>query len=123
MDSTRPRRERKKRTIWEELPAHSVHPSQISKKKARRTVENEALKPVAAEPIPISKILDENLPIYHPPLKIDYKNGRLVARDPTELIIFKNLISDDVVDRIITATNSYTERHREFDEITVYSRK
>ena len=66
MDIPRPQRDRKKRTIWEESPTDSVHPSQIAKKKARRTVKREALKPIAAEPIPDPDLLNGNLPTYIP---------------------------------------------------------
>jgi hypothetical protein len=122
MDSVRPQRERKKRTIWEASPSGSVRPSQITKKKARRTVKNEALKPIAAKPIIHPEVLNQNLPTYVPPRKLHYISGRPAVRGSTELKTFQKLISDDVVDIIVAATNSYAERQRKLDEITLYSR-
>jgi hypothetical protein len=80
------------------------------------------LKPITTEPVPDPDLLDKDHPTYLPQLKLDYINGRPNAKGPVELATFKNLISEDVVDRIIAATNSYAERQQKLEKITLYSR-
>jgi hypothetical protein len=123
MNSQRPQRQHKKRTIWEESPAVCDRPSPISQKKARRTVAREALKPIAVGPVPKPALLTEDLPTFTPQSRLDYSSGRPHAKGATELETFKKPISDDVVDRIVAATNAYAERLRGLDEITLFSRQ
>jgi hypothetical protein len=80
------------------------------RKKARRTVAQEALKPITVEPVPKPNLLNADLPFYLPPYKLDYLNSRLIDKDVIKLTTFKKLISNNMVARIITTINNYAQR-------------
>jgi hypothetical protein len=73
-------------------------------------IAHEALKPIAVEPVPEPALLDETLPPYILPLKLNYLSGIPESRGSIELETFKIFISDNVVRRIMAATNSYTKK-------------
>jgi hypothetical protein len=88
MDSVRPQRERKKENYMGSITFWFYASQSNYEKKARRTVKNEALKPIAAEPIIHPEVLNQNLPTYVPPRKLHYTSGRPAARGSMELETF-----------------------------------
>lgn len=81
-----------------------------------RTARNNpktALKPFAVEPLPE---LDHGhlpeLPKYEPPLNIRSSPSKSMATGLSELETFQQLYSQDVVDSVVNATNSYAENAR-----------
>jgi hypothetical protein len=91
MNSSRQRRNIRKRTIWEELPINFIYPSQIAHKKARRTITREALKPIVVKSVSEPALLDETLPPYIPPLKLNYLSGISESKGSIKLDTLKNL--------------------------------
>jgi Transposase IS4 len=81
-----------------------------------------ALKPVAVGSLPKALELDENdlpeLPTYLPPLDLQFQASESLATGLTELETFQRLLKPTIVDRIVTATNSYAENARKIDEDT-----
>jgi len=77
MISDRPKRNRKPKIIWEAVEDISTaSKAKISPKKASRTHKNEALVPIAVEPLPPRIDLDKPLPTYKPPLQTKKKQCR-----------------------------------------------
>jgi hypothetical protein len=76
MDLRRSERGRKPRTMWEQKGAPSAASDPKISKKAYRTVEETALKPVATGPLPAEVNLECNdlpdLPDYTPPLNLQF---------------------------------------------------
>lgn len=105
-------RQRKPRTIWQEkgTPPKSQDPK--IPKKAARTAEKTALKPIATGPLPEEAGFDINhlpeLPIYQPPLDLQFQSVKSLATDLSELRCFQQLLTPAIVDEIVVTTNSYT---------------
>ncbi len=88
----------------------------LTSKTARNDPET-ALKPIAAEPLPeIDNQLPE-LPEYQPPLEFYSTPSESIATGLSELQTFKQLYTQEVVDTIVNATNSYAENAREISPI------
>jgi Transposase IS4 len=98
----------------------SAAPAASAPKLTSKTARNNpqtALKPIAIEPLPE---LDHGplpeLPYYHPPLNMRSLASESTATGLSELQTFKELYSQEVVDTIVAATNSYAENARETTE-------
>ena len=101
-----------------EAPSAASDPK-ITKKTAR-TAQKTALKPIVIDSLPNTIELDENdlpeLPTYNPPLDLQFQSSKSLAMSISELETFQRLLTPAVIDRIVTATNSYAESAREIDE-------
>jgi hypothetical protein len=117
MTPRRSQRAPKPVTICEEkdAPPAATDPK-ITKKPARNRPET-ALRPIATGPHPEAAHVNgsylSELPIYYPPLKLIYKFSKSNATGLSKLKTFKQLFTQDIVDRIVNATNSYAENTRE----------
>jgi hypothetical protein len=104
-------------TIWEErdAPPAATDPK-ITKKTARNRPET-ALRPIATGPLPEAAHINGShlpkLPTYYPPLKLIYKCSKSNATGLSKLETFKQLFTQNIIDRIVDATNSYAENARE----------
>jgi len=114
-------RKRKAVTIWEEKEAPSAANDPIIPRKAARTEPETALKAIATGPLPGTTKIDSTalpeLPEYLPPLELHYKPSESIATGLSELHTFQQLFTQEVVDIIVNATNSYAENAREKAEI------
>jgi hypothetical protein len=88
-----------------------------------KTAQNKpetALKPVAVRPLPDSTKLDPKclleLLTYTPPLHLHYKPSESTATDLSKLQTFKKLFTQEIIDIIVSLTNSYVENARETTE-------
>lgn len=77
------------------------------------TVEKTALKPIANGRLPEEAGLDINhlpeLPIYQPPLDLQFQSATSLATDLSELQCFHQLLTPAIVDEFVVATNSKKE--------------
>jgi Transposase IS4 len=105
---------------WEEKGAPSAALDPKIPKKAARTTQKTALKPIAVGPLPETIELDENdlpeLPTYEPPLKLQFQPFQSLATGLSELDTFQQLLTPAIIDRIIAATNSYAENTQKNEE-------
>jgi hypothetical protein len=99
------------KTIWEEKGAPSAASDPKITKKAARTEQKTALKPIAIGPLPETAELDEKdlpeLPTYEPPLNLQFQASKSLATGLSELQTFQQLLTPQIIDRIVAATNSY----------------
>ena len=116
MTPRRSQRQRKPKTIWEEKRAPSATTDPKITKKTAQTEEKTALKPVVTGPLPETIGFDENhlpeLPVYEPPLKLQFQQSKSLATGLSELETFQKLLTPAIVDRIVDATNSYAANAR-----------
>jgi hypothetical protein len=73
------------------------------------------LQPVPTEQVAEPAILEQPLPTYQPPLQLHLFNSRPRVRPQSTLEAFQLFISHEIVDIIITNTNSYAENKRELE--------
>jgi Transposase IS4 len=96
--------ERKARTIWQQKGAPPAAKDPKIPKKAARTAEKTALKPIATGPLPEEAGLDINhlpeLPDYQPPLDLQFQSGKSLATDLSEPQCFQQLLTPAIVDEI-----------------------
>jgi len=113
MISERPKRDRKPKIVWEaveDIPTASR--SKKAPEKALRTNKNEALVPIAAEPLPPRVDLNKPLSIYDPPLQIKKKQGKPNFEGLSTIDIFYKFIDQEIIGYIMTAINYYAQRAR-----------
>jgi Transposase IS4 len=120
MTLRRSQRKQKPVTIWEEKGAPSAAKDPKITKKTARTEKKTALKPIATGPLPESIGLEEKqlpeLPTYKPPLELRYEAPESLATGLSQLDTFQRLLTPDIINRIVKATNSYAVNARETDE-------
>jgi len=108
MISERPKRDRKPKIIWEAVETSSTASrAKKASKKALRTNKNEALVPIAVEPLPPRIDLDQPLPPYEPPLRITNKQGKPRFKGLSAIETFQKFIDQEIIGHIVTATNQY----------------
>jgi Transposase IS4 len=124
MQLRRSQRQSKPKTIWEQKGAPSAASDPKVTRKAARTVDKTALKPVATGTFPkdcgglnLKKHSLPELPDYTPPLNLQFQPSISLYAGLTELQIFQQLITPDIISRIVAATNSHAERVRGADPI------
>ena len=90
----------------------------ITKKNAR-TASKTALRPITVGPLPKAVGLIENelpdLPDYESPLNLQFQASQSLATGLSELATFQRIFSQEIVDKIVFATNSYAKRARKVD--------
>ena len=114
MTPRKSQRNRKTTVAFEDRNAASAtFAPKLTSKTARNKPET-ALRPVAVEPLPE---LDNGplpeLPEYIPPLELRSLPSESIATGLSELETFKQLYTQEVVDTIVNATNSYADNARE----------
>jgi hypothetical protein len=86
-----------------------------------------ALKPITTGPLPEAIKIDPScppeLPSYDPPLKLRSKCSESQATDLSELHTFRKLFTQEVINIIIRAINSYAANAREEADILKYTRR
>jgi Transposase IS4 len=93
--------------------ASATFAPKLTSKKARNKPET-ALQPVAVEPLPeLGNGPLPKLPEYDPPIKLLFLPSESIATGLSELQTFKQLYTQEVIDTIVNATNSYAENARE----------
>jgi hypothetical protein len=111
MSIRKSQRKRTAITIWEEKEAPSTIKDPKIPKKADRTKQNDAIKPIATGPLPDTVKIDSSclpeLPNYTPPLKLQFECSNSQATGLPELQTFQKLFTQEVVEIIVDATNSY----------------
>jgi hypothetical protein len=99
------------KTIWEEKGAPSAASDPKITRKTARTEQQTALKPIAIGPFPEAIELNEKalpeLPIYKPPLNLQFQASKSLATGLSELQTFQKLLTPAMIDEIVTVTNSY----------------
>ena len=104
------------RTIWEEKGAPSSASDPKITKKPVRTEQETAFKPITIDPLPETAELDEKdlleLPMYEPPLNLQFQTSKSLATGLSELQTFQQLLTSQIIDRIVTVTNSYVTNVR-----------
>ena len=115
MDSQRPKRQTKKPSRYSQSPLPIPLESNSSEIPELRRPKKRPLQAVPAEPIPedLAESLpskQREIPPYTPPLGyIEYKAGGAACEASDELSTFLLLFSEDCIERIVSATNSYAE--------------
>jgi hypothetical protein len=113
MDLRRSKRTPKPKTIWEEKGAPSAASDPKITKKTARTAQETALKPIITGPLPEIIRLDENdlpeLPMYKPPLNLQFQASESLATGLSELDTFQRLLTLMIVSEIIIMTNNYAK--------------
>jgi hypothetical protein len=101
MTLRRSQRKPKPVTIWEEKGAPSAAKDPKITKKTARTEKKTALKLIVTGPLPDAAGLDENhlpeLPIYKPPLNLQYEPSESLAIGLSELDIFQRLLTPIII--------------------------
>jgi Transposase IS4 len=119
MDLRRSPRKPVPKTIWEAKGAPSAANDPKITRKTARTAKETALKPVPTGPLLEAVGLDEKslpeLPTYKPPLELEFTPSESLATGLSELETFQQLLTPAIIDRIVTATNSYAKNTREAD--------
>jgi Transposase IS4 len=114
------------KTPWEQKGAPSAALDPKITKKTARTKQKTALKPIAVGPLPEALNLDETdlpeLPMYSPPLSLQFQPSESLATGLSELDTFQRLLTPQIVDRIVIATNSYAENAQKDKEPLPYAR-
>ena len=106
-------RSRRATVAFDDRIASSAAPSTNLTSEIARDNPETALKPIAVEPLPeIDNQLPE-LPEYHLPIETYSKCSESTATGLSELQTFKQLYTQEIVDIIVKATNSYAEKARE----------
>ncbi len=83
-----------------------------------------ALKPIAVDPLPeLNHSQLPELPAYEPPLYLRSLPSESIATGSSELQTFHQLYTQEIVDIIINATNSYAENARETAENLDHARR
>jgi Transposase IS4 len=72
-----------------------------------------ALQPVPVEPIAAPEILEDPLPNYQPPLRLQPFASRLRIRPQSPIEAFQLFLTHEIINIIVANTNSYAEDHRE----------
>ena len=109
------------RTIWEEKGVPSAASDPKITKKSVRTEQETVLKPIAIGPLPETAELDEKdlpeLPTYEPPLNLQFQASKSLATGLSELQTFQQLLTPQIIDRIVVATNSYAANARNTQDL------
>jgi hypothetical protein len=100
-----------------ERASNALLVSQIVDSKVQKQRKLHVLQPVPAEQLAEPAILDQPLPIYQPPLQLHYFNSRPRVHPHSPLEAFQLFIIHEIVDIIVTNTNSYAEDHREAETL------
>jgi hypothetical protein len=108
--STRLRKSTYKAT---ERASNALLVSQIVDSNVQKQRTQHVLQPVPAEPLTEPAILEQPLPKYQPPLQLHFFNSRPRVYPQSPLKAFQLFVSHEIVNIIITNTNSYAEDHRE----------
>jgi Transposase IS4 len=106
-------RSRRATVAFEDKVAYSTASGPKFTAEIARNNPKTALEPVPAEPLPEIDNQLPDLPDYHPPLELRSKPSESIATGLSELQTFKELYTQEVVDIIVNATNSYAENARE----------
>jgi Transposase IS4 len=117
-------RSRRTTISFDDIIAASTASTPKLTSKSARINPKTALKPNANEPLPELKNgpLPE-LPEYKPPFNLRSKLSNSIATGLSELQTFKKLYTQEVVDKIVNATNSYAENDRETAETFNHARR
>ena len=109
------------RTIWEEKGAPSAASDPKITKKTARTEQKTALKPIIISPLPeIPEINEQDLPelpTYEPPLNLQFQASESLAIGCSALEIFQKLLTPEIIDQIVIATNSYATNARKTQDL------
>jgi Transposase IS4 len=114
------------KTIWKEKSALSAASDLKIAKKTAIIGQKTALKPIAVGPLPEAVELDgedlPELPTYEPPLNLQFQPSQSLATGLSELNTFQQLLTPEIIDSIVTATNNYAENARTIEEPLPYAR-
>jgi Transposase IS4 len=114
MTTRKSQRNRKATVAFDDRNAASATSAPKLTSKTARDNPETALQPVAVEPLPeLGYGPFPELPEYDPPLELLSLPSESIATGLCELQTFKKLYTQEVVDTIVNATNSYTENARE----------
>jgi hypothetical protein len=104
------------KTIWEQKGAPSAASDPKITKNTTRTEQKTALKPIAISPLPEIPEINENdlpeLPMYKPPLNLQFQASESLAIGLSALETFQKLLTPAIIDQIMVAINSYAENAR-----------
>jgi hypothetical protein len=109
----RPKRLNKAISKASERASNALLVSQIVDSKVQKKRKLHVLEPMPAEQLTEPAILDWPLPIYRPPLQLHSFNSHPRARPQSPLEAFQLFITHEIVDIIVTNTNSYADNKRE----------
>lgn len=113
MSLRKSQRTRRATVAFDDRTASFPASSSILKSKRARNDPETALEAIAAEPLlEIDNQLPE-LPDYHPLLELCSKPSESIVADLSELQTFKQLYTQEMIDIIVDAINSYAENERE----------
>jgi hypothetical protein len=87
--------------------------SQICDPKVAKKREKIALQPIALKPKAARQLRNENLPDYHPPLRLRKFDSRPRIHPKSELEAFHLFITEEIVQILVQNTNSYADNARE----------
>ena len=104
------------KTIWEEKDAPSAASDPKITKKSVRTEQETAFKPIIIDPFSETTELNEKdlpeLPTYEPPLNLQFQTSKSLATGLSELQTFQQLLTSQIIDRIVIVTNNYVVNAR-----------
>ena len=99
------------RTIWEEKDAPFTASDPKIIKKSVRTEQETVLKPITIDPLLETVKLDKKdlpeLSTYESLLNLQFQTSKSLATDLLELQTFQQLLTSQIIDRIVVTTNSY----------------
>ena len=110
MDSQRPKRTTRKPKRYENSTPSVPSESEVAQKVIKRKEQNAPLRPIAAESVPQPDLLECKLPHYHPPLEYTKGGGNSLVQGMTQLQLFLQFFSLEIMAIIMAAINSYGER-------------
>jgi hypothetical protein len=117
-------RKRKATVAFEDRPIASTASAPKLTSKTARNNPKTALKPVAVDPLPeLNHGQLPELPAYEPPLDLRSLPSESIAAGLSELQTFQQLYTQEIVDIIVNATNSYAENARETAENLDHARR
>lgn len=99
-------------SIWDQKGAPSASNDPIISEKAVRTAKETALEPIPTESFPLDPKTLPKLPDYNPPLNLQFQPSETCCTALTELEVFQQLLTPQIVDIIVRNTNSYAEYYR-----------
>jgi Transposase IS4 len=127
MSLRRSKRKPVPKIIWEEKGAPSAASDPKITKNTARTAQKTALKPIVIGHLPETVKLDEKdlpeLPMYDPPLDLQFQSSKSLSTGLSELDTFQRLLTPAIIDRIVIATNSYAENARKDEELLPHARR
>lgn len=124
MTPRKSQRDRRAIVTFEDKCASSTASTPKLTFKTARNKPKTALKPVTVGPLPeLDHGLLSELPEYYPPLELRSLLLESIATGLSELETFQKLYTQEVVDIIIDAINSYAERARETTPQFDYARR